>query len=353
MSLAVNPQERAEREPATRQDNMQQLFGMIMGFATTQMILTADELGVFNALADGPRTTEEIARSVGAPADSLERLLNAACAYALLRKHEGGYMLTELSREHLVKGAPAYMGGFFGHLRNELYALWAHLPSAVREAKPQWQKLPGMNAAGPFEAMYKDEAGVRCFMDAMFAATYPSACEFAHRFDFSQFKHIVDVGGASGAFFSAVLAKYTGTRGTIFDLPPVGPVALETMKRFNLQDRVAFAGGDFFKDALPAGDMYVLGYILHDWDTEQGTQLLKKIYDALPKGGAVFICETLYNSDKTGPAYAGWSDLNMLVATTGRERTPAEYEAWLRQIGFSRTEHQVCNGPKSFVVGYK
>jgi hypothetical protein len=353
MSVTVEPQQSSARTTTTPGDSVQQVFGMIMGFATTQMILTADELGVFDALLDDAQTAQEISNRVSAHIDSLERLLNAGCAYGLLTKNNGEYSLTDLSRKHLVKAAPAYMGGFFGHLRNELYALWAHLPSAVREGKPQWEKLPGMSEAGPFESMYKDEAGVRSFMDAMFGATYPSACEFAKRFDFSGYKRIVDVGGASGAFFAAVLAQHTQPTGTIFDLPPVGKIASETMKRFGLQERVTFAAGDFFKDPLPGGDMYVLGFILHDWDTDKGTRLLKKIYDALPEGGAVFICETLYAADKTGPPYAGWSDLNMLVATTGRERTAAEYEAWLQQVGFSRTEHQVCNGPKSFVVGYK
>jgi acetylserotonin O-methyltransferase len=344
MSLAAERPVKPASTPSP--ESVQQMFAMVMGFASTQIILAGDELGVFDALAERSSSAEELAQQLSLPNETLERLLNSACAYGLLRKHEAAYTLTEMARNHLVKSSPA--------LRSEIYPLWAHLGKAVREGQPQWSRLPGMNPAGPFESMYKDEAGVRSFMDAMFAATYPSAMEFSQRYDFSRFNHIVDVGGASGAFFAAVLSKFTQLRGTIFDLPPVGLVARECMKRFNLSERVAFRAGDFFKDPLPeGGDMYVLGYILHDWDTESGTKLLRKIYDALPKGGAVFICETLYNADKDGPMYAGWSDMNMLVATTGKERSAAEYEGWLRQVGFARTEHQVCSGPKSYIVGYK
>jgi acetylserotonin N-methyltransferase len=352
MSVAV--QKSVDHAQGPSPEGMQQMFSMVMGFASTQVILASDELGVFDALAERSSSAIELSKQLKLPNESFERLLNAGCAYGLLRKHEGAYTLTDLSQNYLVKNSSAYMGGFFGHLRTDIYPLWGNLASAVREGKPQWAKLPGMNPAGPFESMYKDEAGVRSFMDAMFAATYPGAQEFASRFDFSKFTHVVDVGGASGAFFAAVLTKFEKLRGTIFDLPPVGLVARECMKRFNLTERVKFVGGDFFKDPLPTGgDMYVLGYILHDWDMDQGTKLLQKIYDVLPQGGAVFICETLYNAQKDGPLYAGWSDMNMLVATTGKERSAAEYEAWLRKIGFSRTEHQVCKGPKSFIVGYK
>lgn len=161
-------------------------------------------------------------------------------------------------------------------------------------------------------------------------------------------------GGASGAFFAAVLPKNPAVRGTIFDLPPVEEPARDCMKRFGLAERVDFVGGDFFKDELPAdADMVVLGYILHDWDTDRGTELLKKVYASLKPGGAVFLAEGLFNEEKTAPAAVGFMDLNMMVATTGSERTGGEYEQWLQKVGFTRTSHARCQGPKSFVVGYK
>jgi hypothetical protein len=334
----------------------QQVMKIITAFADSQTLFAADELGIFNALQAKSKDAAALAAELKLDKPhTLERLLNGCCALGLLqKKNDGTYDLTDASRTHLIKGDPAYLGGFIQHIRKELYALWQNLGHAVREDKPQWHRLPGANPKGPFETIYQDEAGLRSFMEAMFSGSYGASCEHAERFDFSSFKHIVDLGGASGAFFAAVLTKYPAIRGTIFDLPPVEKPARECMQRFGLSDRVEFTAGDFFSDPFPAdADMFVLGHILHDWNDEQGTALLKKTYEALPPGGAVFIGETLLNEKKDGPPYASFMDLNMLVATTGKERTPSEYEAWLKSVGFSRTTHQVCERIKSFVVGWK
>lgn len=331
-----------------------QIFEILFGFANTQILLASDELNVFDALADKPLSAEQAGAALGLKAELIGRLLTGCASLGLMVKDGGTYALIESSRRHLVKTSPQYVGRGFDHFNRDLYPLWSNLAAAVKEGQPQWGKVPGMDPQGPFESMYQEEAHVRQFMETMFTMTYPSALEYAERFDFSRYSHIVDLGGASGAFFAGVLPGFTEVRGTIFDLPPVESSARECMAKFGLTDRVDFIGGDFFNDALPQpADMYVLGFILHDWNYEQGTQLLKKIYDFLPPHGAVFICEGLFNEQKDGPHMTSVMDLNMLVATYGQERTPNEYKNWLIEAGFARAEHQYCEGPKSFVVGYK
>jgi hypothetical protein len=345
----------SDGKQADAMKSAQHVMQLMTGFAATQTMFAAEELGVYEGLKNGPQTSENLAKSLGLQKiESFERLLNGCCSVGLLSKADGEYALTDAARNHLIKGSPGYMGGFIQHIRNELYHIWQFLPEAVREDKPQWQRLPQAKAGEAFDAIYHDEAGLRAFMDAMFSASYMASCEHAERFDFSKHKHIVDLGGASGAFFAAVLTKHPNIRGTIFDLPPVEKPARECMERFGLSSQFDFRAGDFFKDPLPDdADMFVLGHILHDWTTEQGTALLKKAYDALPQGGAVFIAEMLLDEGKMGPPGASFMDLNMLVATTGKERTAAEYEAWLKSVGFAKTTHQVCNGMKNFVVGWK
>lgn len=330
---------------------------LIFGFSSTMVLLAADELNIFITLKEtGRLSAHDLAAKLNlAYPDALERLLNACVGFGVLeRDAQDLYDLNDLSRNHLVPGELGFMGGFFNHIRHELLGVWQNLANAVRENKPQWHKLPHFNEKGVFETIYSSEDGLRTFMESMFSGSYQPSLEIAQRFDFKPFAHVCDVGGATGPFLAAVLPGNPHLRATIFDLAPVEPHARATMKKFDLADRVDFYAGDFFKDALPTGpDMFVLGHILHDWDKEQGTAILKKIHDALPAGGAVFIAEMLLNEDKVSPPTTMFMDINMLCATTGRERTGAEYEAWLKDIGFSRTTHTVCNGPKSFVVGYK
>ncbi len=332
----------------------EQLMRMMTGFATTQILLSADKLGVFDLLWDSPKDIQTIAATLGLSRGALERLLIGCCALGLMWRRGDSFGLADIARAYLVKSEPKYAGGYFAHIQRNLYPLWQHLAEAICEDKPQWDKVLGMKAEGPFASMYQDEAGLTTFLAGQFAQAYPFGLEAAERFDFSRFSHIIDLGGATGGFLAAVCEKFPSVRATIFDLRPVEKFALATLKQRGLAERVNFVAGDFFKDPLPGGgDLCVLGYILHDWTRQDGTKLLQKIFALLPDHGAVFIAETLFNAAKDGPFYPAFMNLNMLVATYGEEHTPAEYEAWLREVGFARVEYQYCDGPKSFAVGWK
>ena len=111
----------------------------------------------------------------------------------------------------------------------------------------------------------------------------------------------------------------------VFDLPAAQPLAREIIASSTVADRITLEPGDFFTDPLPAGDLYALGRILHDWSEEKIRLLLRRVHDALPGGGAVLIAEKLVHDDRTGPVGALMQDLNMLTCTEGKERTLGEY----------------------------
>jgi acetylserotonin O-methyltransferase len=100
-------------------------------------------------------------------------------------------------------------------------------------------------------------------------------------------------------------------------------------------------------------DLYTVCRVLHDWSEEKIGILLRKVYAALPEGGALLIAERLLDDDKTGPTNATMQSLNMLVATEGRERNMAEYETLLRQTGFGKVEARKTGSPVDAVMGWK
>jgi acetylserotonin N-methyltransferase len=121
-------------------------------------------------------------------------------------------------------------------------------------------------------------------------------------------------------------------------LPAVEPFAREYIAASGLSDRVAFVAGDFFNDDLPKADLYALGRILHDWDDSRINKLLRRVFLALPQGGALLVTETLVDDDRGGPTYTLMQDLNMLVCTDGRERTEAEYSVLLQAASFASVQ---------------
>ena len=105
---------------------------------------------------------------------------------------------------------------------------------------------------------------------------------FASKFDFSGFKTLCDVGGATGLLCIEVAKVNPHLRCISFDLPPVEPIARKHIEAAGLGDRISTATGDFFKDPLPKADIITMGMILHDWNLEKKRQLIRAAYEALP-----------------------------------------------------------------------
>lgn len=348
----VEARRRPRGAESTRAAGSIDLWDRALGFMDSQILLTAEELGVFDGLHGGPRSVTEIAKATGLPVGAADRLLTALCGLGLIEKlPDGRFVNGPEAAEQLVRGRPGYIGALFDHLRNALYPVWAHLGDALREEKPQWERaFPGR--AAPTESHYSDPAALRAFMEGMHAITYRTAVELAALApDLRDVRTLVDVGGAGGAFVIGLAEALPGLRGVVFDLPPVRPIAEDFFGRYGLSDRLSFHSGDFWSDPLqPGADAYGLGFVLHDWDEPGGSLLLDKIAQASRPGGLLLVGEFLLNDDRTGPLFVARQDLNMLVAARGRERSASEYRDWFARHGFSLEKiYPVSNG-KNYLI---
>ena len=100
-----------------------------------------------------------------------------------------------------------------------------------------------------------------------------------------------------------------------------------------LSERCELVSGDFF-EAVPEGaDLHLLKQIVHDWDDERATRLLRNCLRALSPGGKLVLVEMVIPPDNQ-PSPAQAMDLNMLVMLGGRERTEAEYQRLFQGAGF-------------------
>lgn len=334
-----------------------ELSAMIRGFGQAKAVMSGIELGVYDALCDGPLTPEELARRLSLPVASLHRLLIYLCSIGLLEKRADAYANTPPTTMYLVSDQPTYMGGNVGHLSHDLYLLWNHLSDAIREdSNRRPQAFPGRDDA-MFGAAFHDPVVLRETLSAMTASTTPVANELARYYDFGAHRCLLDVGSAFATLPIIVLTAYPHLRGISFDLPVVGPLAAETIADARLADRLRVASVDMFTDPLPTGaDAITLSMILHDWDDERCLLILERCHAALTEGGAVLVIEGLLNDEGTGPERTAWGSLNMLVATNGgRERTAGEYFALLARAGFVRPEVVMLPAPSTrhCVVAWK
>jgi len=309
------------------------VLDLIQAFRRSKTMFTAVSLGVFDKLAHGPLPLPELARAVHCNADALGRLLDACVGLGFLKRTEEGYSNTEVSQRYLVAGSPDTLASYILYSDQSLYGLWGHLEEAVREGSNRWEQVFGSRTA-LFDHFFRDEDSQRSFLGGMHGFGQLSSPAVVRKFDLKQFRELVDLGGATGHLCIAACEAYPELSAVIFDLPPVQRFAEERIRTSSVGNRVKFVPGDFFRDPLPPADLYSLGRILHDWGEDNIRILLKKIFETLPSRGGVLIAETLLDDDRSGPVPSLMQDLNMLVATDGRERTCSDYRALLDSVGF-------------------
>jgi acetylserotonin N-methyltransferase len=242
--------------------------------------------------------------------------------------------------------------GYLKYSNTVMWRLWEHLEDAVREGTHRWKQVYGWE--GPiFSHFFRDEEAKREFLMGMHGFGLISSPQVVSAFDLSRFARLVDLGGATGHLAIAACQRYANLNAVVFDLPEAIPLAREIVGASEAADRVSYAAGDFFVDALPAGDLFAVGRILHDWSEEKIVGLLKRIFDQLPAGGGLLVAEKLLLDDHSGPRWAQMQDLNMLTCTEGKERTLAQYESLLKQAGFADVEGRRTPSPLDAVLALK
>ena len=328
------------------------VLDLIEAFRRSKTMFAAVALGVFDALAAGPRTLEELAGELSASADGLERLLDACVGLTLLERRDGRYANTPAAAAYLTRSSPRRLTGYIHYSNETMWKMWANLEDAVREGSHRWQQTFGWD--GPiFSHFFRTPEAKREFLLGMHGFGLISSPHVAGAFDLSRFHRLVDLGGATGHLAIAACRRWPNLQATVFDLPEALPLAEEVVGASPTAGRIALAAGDFFIDPLPEGDLFAVGRIVHDWSEEKIDKLLRRIHQRLPGRGALLIAEKVLLDDKSGPRWAQMQNLNMLTCTEGKERTLGEYEARLKQAGFAEVECRRLAAPLDAVLATK
>ena len=327
-----------------------------MAFWPSRTLLTAVKLGVFTELAKGPKTGAELRGSLGLHPRSTPDFFDTLVALHFLHRDGDGdnakYGNTPETAMFLDRNNPAFMGGFLEMAHDRLYQFWGDLHEALRTGKPQNETKHG--GAGVFEELYSQPERLEQFMDAMAGISAANFQALAEKFDFSKYKTLVDVGGATGLLSTLVAKQHPHMTCTTTDLPPAVEIAQRKIEQAGMSNRVAAEPIDFFTEEFPKADVVTMGMILHDWNLEKKMMLIRKAYEALPPGGAFIVIETIIDDARRENAFGLMMSLNMLIEFgEAFDYTGADFDGWCREVGFDRTEVIHLAGPSSAAIAYK
>jgi hypothetical protein len=311
------------------------VMDLIFGRWRSQILYAGVKLGVFDALARGPRSAVSVASELDVDAGLLYRLMRALGSLELLQEdNTKTFSLTpmgELLRQdhpHTLRGMTLLEEG------PEHYAVWKHLPALIKEGKQDafrrefGQSVFEYAAQNPGYGAVFDEA-----MSSYSGIDNALVLEALQDYDFSGIAHLCDVGGGHGYALCHLLATQPHLRGTVLERPSViDDTERLWAAKMGLGDRCAYVPGDMFKEVPPA-DAYMIKRVLHDWSDEECRRILSTMHRAAPRHGRVFVIEAVVPGPDT-PHFSKLFDIHMLIVLTGRERTEEEYAALLAGAGW-------------------
>jgi O-methyltransferase domain/Dimerisation domain len=304
---------------------------LVNGYQVTQAIHVAAVLGLADLLADGPRSSDDLAAATNTHPGALYRLLRALASVGVFREEaDHVFALTELGA-CLRADAPESVGGWAAFVGEPYqWQAWGALLHSVRTGENAFRYVHGIDS-WTYRARHPELSA--SFDRAMTDLSRQVSAAVLAAYDFSRFRQIVDVGGGNGAFLAAILATYPTIHGVLFDQPHVVSGAGPILAAAGVADRCQVIGGSFFEAVPGGGEAYILKAVLHDWEDEPCVQILQTCRQAMADGTSLLVVERDLRGPNDNPD-AKFSDLNMLVGPMGQERTPDSYAALFAAAGF-------------------
>ena len=327
-----------------------------LAFWQSKLLLSAVELGLFTALADGPLTAEQLRRRLELHPRAMPDFADSLLALGLLQREGTGpaalYANTPQTQHFLDRREPGYIGGWLEMANARLYPFWGRLSDALRTGQPQNELKDGGHSM--FETLYQEPKRLEQFVSAMSGLSAGNFTLLAERFDFGRFTTLADIGGASGQLACVVARRYPHLRCATLDLPAVCRIAEGHIVRAGLAGQVHARPIDFLTDPFPTADVITMGMILHDWDLDTKRLLIRKAFEAIPAGGCLIAVDNLIDDDRRTNAFGLLMSLNMLIEFgSAFDYSGADFDGWARAAGFARTEVIALAGPGAAAVAWK
>lgn len=327
------------RQAPSREDH-DNVFRLMMAGWGAQVIRTLAMFSVAELLESGPLTAHQIAERLSSDPAMTFRILRAGAALGFLnfdpdaKQFSGTTMLavlhdeSPLSLKHCAQTVPSAV-----HWLPSL-----QLPETVLRGQNFASEALGCT---PFEHFAKNPREARQFSASMTELSTPVITEAVSKMDIGDARLVVDVGGADGAFVATLLERHAQLTGVVLDLPQAIPGVSEEANRRGLVDRMTGTVGDFFTE-VPAADLYLLKFILHDWDDDSCVRLLSNVRRAMNPGARLIIVEM--NADQY-TLDAALMDLVMLFAYKGQERDEAHFDSLAKNAGLKTSRVQQLHRP--------
>lgn len=308
------------------EEEIRNFKSMVNSYKLTSLIITANNIGIFNSLTENIKSLEKIAKEIGISSGRVEPILNGLVFYKIINKNEDGYYLDEY-KDILLKDSKFNQTGYINFAQT-IMEKYNNLENTIKNYEISIKN---------FKELTDKQA--ESFIEGMQANALPQAEYVANKFDFEN-HNILDVGAGAGTYLINVSKKYKSVIGKMIDLPQISKIQNRNIERANLQDRLVSISCNY-NDDFPKEiyDDVFLFAVIHQEPKENVKKLLDNIYGVLKPSGRLFLTSFFLNDDKIGPEFSVQFAIEMLASSqNGKVYTHGEIKKLLRDSKFSNFE---------------
>ena len=299
---------------------------MVNSYKLTSLIITANNIGIFDNLNENAKSLEQIAKEIEIPSNRIEPILNGLVFNKIIEKNEIGYYLTEY-KDVLLKDSKFNQTGYIDFAQTVM-GKYNNLENAIKDNNFSFNNFKDLT-----------EKQAENFMKGMQANAVPQAEYIASKYNFEN-HNILDIGAGAGTYLITVSKKYQSIKGKMIDLPQVSKIQNRNIEREHLKDRLVSVSCDYNTDFPKENyDDVFLFAVVHQEPEENVRNLLDNIYNVLKSNGRLFLTSFFLNDDKISPEFSVQFAIEMLAnSKNGKVYTHNEIKKLLKDSNFKNIE---------------
>lgn len=317
-----------------------QIFRLAQGFMASKHLFAASELGLFEALGEGPTDLAGLAARTGLTPRTARISADAMVALGLLERHGDRYANTPVAATFLSGATPADF--------RPLLKFWDKL------SYPAWTDLAGALGRGrPAHEIFEIDDELVPVMSAGIEAATAGACRALPSVaGLPAGSRVLDIGGGTGSWVIALAEADPELTATVFEFPEVAAVAEERLRSSGLSPRIDVHAGDLLTGDVPRGyNAFLLANVVHYFTPDTNQEILRKIRAATEPGACLLLADFWTDPTHTQPVPAALMAGEFAIhVNDGDVYSVEEGAAWLDGTGWQLTGHRPLAGPITLVT---
>jgi SAM-dependent methyltransferase len=310
------------------------------GFMAAKHLFAAVEIGLFEQLSE-LRTLDELATALDIPRRTARISVDAMVAVGLVRRDGDRYQNGPEAQAFLSGRGPADLRPWAKFWNRISYGAWQGLDETLRT---------GVAAQAGRKFSPEQE---EIFSKGVAAVTAGAAHALVAKYEFARHDRVLDLGGGTGSFLRAMLARHPRLGATLFEQPATAEVARRVLAQTPEGKKVEVVDGDLFTSPIPTGhDLVLLANVVHYFSPGKNLEILRRVRGAVGPRARLLLVDFWTDATHAEPVFAALMAGEFAVLQPeGDVYSVDEGRAWLAEAGFTATDHIPLSGPVSCLVG--